>query len=181
MINSNWRKSLPASCLQMVENEEGLAQVLQQMGVQSGHNISFENFWTLINKQAVQLFGSTHKEKNTKCSCLLQWEPHPRPPTARRRHTWSDHGGALWGNKGNHQKKRFQSFVFVLQQYGGQLETTLLWILTSFSQNHFLSSEFNVQNISQTFTKIKQYFFSQAARIIFRTLSYKREVVGVWL
>ncbi|XP_068179008.1 S100 calcium binding protein V1 [Antennarius striatus] len=55
-----------------VENEEGLSQVLQQMGVQSGENISFENFWTLINKEAIQLFGTTHKEKNVKCGCLLQ-------------------------------------------------------------------------------------------------------------
>ncbi|CAJ1061255.1 hypothetical protein E3U43_021098 [Xyrichtys novacula] len=55
-----------------VEGDEGLGQVLQQMGVESGQNISFDNFWTLINKQAVQLFGSTHKERNIKCSCLLQ-------------------------------------------------------------------------------------------------------------
>ncbi|XP_051255376.1 uncharacterized protein LOC127362985 [Dicentrarchus labrax] len=55
-----------------VDNEDGLAQVLQQMDVQSGQNISFENFWTLINKQAIQLFGATHKEKNIKCNCLLQ-------------------------------------------------------------------------------------------------------------
>ncbi|TKS82774.1 hypothetical protein D9C73_016883 [Collichthys lucidus] len=47
-----------------VEQEEGLGRVLEQMGVQSGQNISFENFWTLINKQAVELFGATHKEKN---------------------------------------------------------------------------------------------------------------------
>ncbi|XP_074540122.1 S100 calcium binding protein V1 [Halichoeres trimaculatus] len=55
-----------------VEGEEGLAQVLQQMGVESGQDISFNHFWTLINKQAIDLFGSTHKEKNVKCSCLLQ-------------------------------------------------------------------------------------------------------------
>ncbi|KAM9353779.1 S100 calcium binding protein V1 [Symphorus nematophorus] len=64
-------KQLPGFA-KTVENEEGLAQVLQQMGVQSGQNISFENFWTLINKQAVQLFDTTHKEKKVKCSCLLQ-------------------------------------------------------------------------------------------------------------
>lgn len=61
------------SCLQTVEKEEGLGQVLQQMGVQSGQNISFENFWTLINKQAIQRFGATHKEKNVNCGCMLQW------------------------------------------------------------------------------------------------------------
>lgn len=64
--------SLPVSCLQTVETEEGLGQVLQQMGVQSGQNISFENFWTLINKQALQLFSATHKEKTINCGCLLQ-------------------------------------------------------------------------------------------------------------
>lgn len=64
----------PTSCLllQSAENEEALGQLLQQMGVQNGQNISFENFWALINKQAIQMFGSTHKEKNIKCGCLLQ-------------------------------------------------------------------------------------------------------------
>uniref|UniRef100_A0A669BBZ5 Uncharacterized LOC100711401 n=1 Tax=Oreochromis niloticus TaxID=8128 RepID=A0A669BBZ5_ORENI len=55
-----------------VENEEGLGKVLEQMGVQSGQSISFENFWKLINNQALQLFGTMHKEKGTKCTCLLQ-------------------------------------------------------------------------------------------------------------
>lgn len=56
-----------------VENEEALATVLKQMGVENGQNISFENFWTLINKQAVDLFSNTHKEKNIKCGgCLIQ-------------------------------------------------------------------------------------------------------------
>lgn len=65
---------IATSCLllQTAENEEALGQLLQQMGVQNGQNISFENFWTLINKQAIQMFGSTHKEKNIKCGCLLQ-------------------------------------------------------------------------------------------------------------
>ncbi|XP_051812749.1 uncharacterized protein LOC127536438 [Acanthochromis polyacanthus] len=55
-----------------VENEEGLGQVLEQMGVHSGQNISFDNFWKLINKQAVDLFSATYKEKSTMCNCLLQ-------------------------------------------------------------------------------------------------------------
>uniref|UniRef100_A0A1A7Y3M6 S100 calcium binding protein V1 n=1 Tax=Iconisemion striatum TaxID=60296 RepID=A0A1A7Y3M6_9TELE len=55
-----------------VENEEGLGQVLQQMQVQNGQNISFENFWSLINKQAVQMFSTMLKEKSVKCHCLLQ-------------------------------------------------------------------------------------------------------------
>uniref|UniRef100_A0A8D3DZD0 S100/CaBP-9k-type calcium binding subdomain domain-containing protein n=1 Tax=Scophthalmus maximus TaxID=52904 RepID=A0A8D3DZD0_SCOMX len=52
-------------------SDQGLTQVLDQMGVQGGENISFENLWTLINKQAVQLFKASHKE-NTNCGCLLQ-------------------------------------------------------------------------------------------------------------
>ncbi|XP_026173008.1 S100 calcium binding protein V1 [Mastacembelus armatus] len=55
-----------------VESEEGLSKVLQQMGVESGQNISFENFWSLINKQAVQMFGASQKDKSVKCTCLLQ-------------------------------------------------------------------------------------------------------------
>ncbi|KAM4735043.1 S100 calcium binding protein V1 [Anableps anableps] len=55
-----------------VESEEGLGQVLQQMGVESGQNICFENFWTLINQQALQTFNGAHKEKAIKCNCLLQ-------------------------------------------------------------------------------------------------------------
>ncbi|AWP15869.1 putative protein S100-A14-like [Scophthalmus maximus] len=63
-------KQLPGFA-KMVEGDQGLTQVLDQMGVQGGENISFENLWTLINKQAVQLFKASHKE-NTNCGCLLQ-------------------------------------------------------------------------------------------------------------
>uniref|UniRef100_A0A3Q2E0J6 S100/CaBP-9k-type calcium binding subdomain domain-containing protein n=1 Tax=Cyprinodon variegatus TaxID=28743 RepID=A0A3Q2E0J6_CYPVA len=59
-------------CLSTVESEEGLGHVLQQMGVTSGENISFEDVWTLINKQAVQVFKNTPPEKGVKCNCLLQ-------------------------------------------------------------------------------------------------------------
>ncbi|XP_072249308.1 S100 calcium binding protein V1 [Leuresthes tenuis] len=64
-------KQMPALA-KTVENEEGLGQVLQQMGVESGQNISFENFWSLINKQAVDVFKTLHKEKSIKCNCSLQ-------------------------------------------------------------------------------------------------------------
>ncbi|XP_042345104.1 protein S100-A10-like [Plectropomus leopardus] len=64
-------KELPGFA-KSVETEEGLGQVLEQMGIQKGQSISFENFWTLINKQAIQLFNSTYKEKSAKCGCLLQ-------------------------------------------------------------------------------------------------------------
>uniref|UniRef100_A0A3B3BFU8 S100/CaBP-9k-type calcium binding subdomain domain-containing protein n=1 Tax=Oryzias melastigma TaxID=30732 RepID=A0A3B3BFU8_ORYME len=55
-----------------VESEDGMAKVMQQMGVKSGENISFENFWKLFNNQAVELFKTMYKEKSPKCNCLLQ-------------------------------------------------------------------------------------------------------------
>uniref|UniRef100_A0A3B5AYF0 S100/CaBP-9k-type calcium binding subdomain domain-containing protein n=1 Tax=Stegastes partitus TaxID=144197 RepID=A0A3B5AYF0_9TELE len=64
-------KQMPALA-KTVENEEGLGQVLQQMDVHSGDNITFDNFWKLINKQAIDTFNATHKERSTKCTCLLQ-------------------------------------------------------------------------------------------------------------
>ncbi|XP_071759849.1 S100 calcium binding protein V1 [Centroberyx gerrardi] len=60
------------SMAKTVDNEEGLNQVLQQMGVESGQRVSFENFWTLIQQLATQQFSLMHKEKSVKCSCLLQ-------------------------------------------------------------------------------------------------------------
>ncbi|KAK5879483.1 hypothetical protein CesoFtcFv8_022594 [Champsocephalus esox] len=60
------------SCAKQVETEDGLVQVLDQMGVQGGDNISFQNFWTLINKQASDLFQSSEKNKPYTCTCLLQ-------------------------------------------------------------------------------------------------------------
>lgn len=85
-----------AVCLQTVENEEGLGKVLEQMDVQSGQNISFENFWKLINNQALQLFGTMHKEKGTKCTCLLQWALKPK-----RHHTWAQKHHT-WAQKHHH-------------------------------------------------------------------------------
>ncbi|KAM4580856.1 S100 calcium binding protein V1 [Odontesthes bonariensis] len=64
-------KQMPAVA-KTVENEEALGRVLQQMGVESGQNISFENFWSLINKQAIEVFGTMHKEKSINCNCSLQ-------------------------------------------------------------------------------------------------------------
>uniref|UniRef100_A0A665SW08 Protein S100-A14-like n=1 Tax=Echeneis naucrates TaxID=173247 RepID=A0A665SW08_ECHNA len=63
-------KQLPTFA-KTLDKEDSLGPVLEQMGVQSGQTISFQNFWTLINKQAIQLFDATHN-KNVKCSCLLQ-------------------------------------------------------------------------------------------------------------
>uniref|UniRef100_A0A3P9KLK1 S100/CaBP-9k-type calcium binding subdomain domain-containing protein n=1 Tax=Oryzias latipes TaxID=8090 RepID=A0A3P9KLK1_ORYLA len=55
-----------------MENEDGMAKVLQQMEVQKGQNISFDAFWKLFNNQAIELFKTMHKEKGAKCNCLLQ-------------------------------------------------------------------------------------------------------------
>ncbi|XP_068616069.1 protein S100-A14-like [Brachionichthys hirsutus] len=55
-----------------VDSEDGLSLVLQQMGVQKGDNISFESFWALINKEAIQVFSTVYKEKSVRCGCLLQ-------------------------------------------------------------------------------------------------------------
>ncbi|XP_037532616.1 S100 calcium binding protein V2 [Nematolebias whitei] len=64
-------KQMPAIS-KTVENEEGLGQVLQHMEVQNGQNISFQNFWKLIDKQAGQLFNALPKDKGIKCTCQLQ-------------------------------------------------------------------------------------------------------------
>ncbi|XP_029928566.1 S100 calcium binding protein V1 [Myripristis murdjan] len=64
-------KQLP-SFAETLDSEDGLSQVLQHMGVQSGQSISFENFWTLVQQLAGQQFQLLHKDKSVKCSCLLQ-------------------------------------------------------------------------------------------------------------
>ncbi|XP_075873198.1 S100 calcium binding protein V1 [Nelusetta ayraudi] len=64
-------QQLPAVA-KAAEGGGGLDSLLQKMEVESGQNISFENFWTLINNQAVQVFGAADKVKNIKCGCLLQ-------------------------------------------------------------------------------------------------------------
>lgn len=57
----------------IMQGEEGVAQLLQRMGVPSGGVVTFKNMWTLINDRAVQLFQlQKGNEKSVKCSCLLQ-------------------------------------------------------------------------------------------------------------
>lgn len=72
-----------------VEDEESLHQLLQKMGVESGQNVSFENFWKFINQQAIDLFHTMYKEKKINCSCVLQW-----PFSLETLHL-PDHQGAL--------------------------------------------------------------------------------------
>ncbi|KAM8826518.1 S100 calcium binding protein V1 isoform 2-T2 [Synchiropus picturatus] len=55
-----------------MEGDGGLEKVMQMMGVENDQNISFDNFWNLVHKQAVQAFNSTYKEPDAKCNCSLQ-------------------------------------------------------------------------------------------------------------
>uniref|UniRef100_A0A3B4ALU7 S100/CaBP-9k-type calcium binding subdomain domain-containing protein n=1 Tax=Periophthalmus magnuspinnatus TaxID=409849 RepID=A0A3B4ALU7_9GOBI len=52
-----------------LESDDGMGKLLQKMGVQSGQEVSFENFWSLINSQATTLFDATPKEKGVNCTC----------------------------------------------------------------------------------------------------------------
>ncbi|XP_062279221.1 protein S100-A13-like [Scomber scombrus] len=62
---------LPAFA-KVLQSEDGLDQLMQTMDVEDRQNISFQNFWTLINEWAVQLFDSSHGDKTARCTCLLQ-------------------------------------------------------------------------------------------------------------
>ena len=55
-----------------MQSQAGLDQLMQTMDIEDRQNISFQNFWTLINERAVQLFDSSHGDKTTRCTCLLQ-------------------------------------------------------------------------------------------------------------
>ncbi|XP_017568561.1 protein S100-A13-like [Pygocentrus nattereri] len=63
-------KELPT----MVKNageQEGLNELLKEMGVEEGHGVTFENFWVLVNSLASTQFGLLQKDKSVKCTCLL--------------------------------------------------------------------------------------------------------------
>ncbi|XP_034021296.1 uncharacterized protein LOC117505873 isoform X2 [Thalassophryne amazonica] len=64
-------KQLPLLSKTVAECEGGVQQLLQTMGVERGQSISFENFWILINQEAIRVFGVMSKEKTTKCNCVL--------------------------------------------------------------------------------------------------------------
>ncbi|KAM6968038.1 S100 calcium binding protein V1 [Aplochiton taeniatus] len=56
------------------EGEGGVAtQLLEQMGVANGQEVTFENFWNLVQHLAVNLYDKQKPDhKTVKCSCLLQ-------------------------------------------------------------------------------------------------------------
>ncbi|CAL9706090.1 unnamed protein product [Knipowitschia caucasica] len=56
---------------QSLQGEEGVGALLKKMGVQSGEDVTFENFWNLINSQASGLFQATPKEVGSTCTCAL--------------------------------------------------------------------------------------------------------------
>uniref|UniRef100_A0A4W5PLI7 S100 calcium binding protein V1 n=1 Tax=Hucho hucho TaxID=62062 RepID=A0A4W5PLI7_9TELE len=53
-------------------DEQGLSQLLQQIGVKDGKGVSFENFWNLVQTLATIQYGQRSQEKTIKCNCVLQ-------------------------------------------------------------------------------------------------------------
>uniref|UniRef100_A0A673Z1F3 S100 calcium binding protein V1 n=1 Tax=Salmo trutta TaxID=8032 RepID=A0A673Z1F3_SALTR len=53
-------------------DEQGLSQLLQQIGVKDGRGVSFENFWSLVQTLATIQYGQRSQEKTIKCNCVLQ-------------------------------------------------------------------------------------------------------------
>ncbi|XP_020353039.2 uncharacterized protein LOC109901451 isoform X1 [Oncorhynchus kisutch] len=53
-------------------DEQGLSQLLQQIGVKDGRGVSFENFWNLVQTLATIQYGQRSQEKTIKCNCVLQ-------------------------------------------------------------------------------------------------------------
>ncbi|KAI1901454.1 hypothetical protein AGOR_G00034600 [Albula goreensis] len=52
-------------------SEQGLGELLQQMGVKEGEGISFKHFWSLIQSLATSQHGLLSRAKTTKCGCVL--------------------------------------------------------------------------------------------------------------
>ncbi|KAM6958781.1 S100 calcium binding protein V2 [Aplochiton taeniatus] len=52
-------------------SEQGMGEVLRQMGVPNGEGISFTHFWNFIQSLATQQYGQLSGEKVSKCSCIL--------------------------------------------------------------------------------------------------------------
>ncbi|KPP67653.1 protein S100-A1 protein4-like [Scleropages formosus] len=52
-------------------SEQGMAEILQQMGVKDGEGISFKNFWSLIQSVATKQFSALSPENSAKCTCRL--------------------------------------------------------------------------------------------------------------
>ncbi|KAL2080660.1 hypothetical protein ACEWY4_024453 [Coilia grayii] len=51
--------------------DAGMGEILQQMGVNDGEDISFKHFWNLIQTLATSQHGLLSHEKVSKCGCVL--------------------------------------------------------------------------------------------------------------
>jgi len=71
-LNSEQFEKLATKQLPTMTKADGVNQLLLQMGVENGQSVSFENFWTLVQSLATQLYGLKSNEKTAKCTCLLQ-------------------------------------------------------------------------------------------------------------
>ena len=54
-----------------MDEEGGLQKLLTQIGVEEGQDVTFENFWTLVQKQATDQFAQGANEKVVRCSCTI--------------------------------------------------------------------------------------------------------------
>ncbi|CAB1320885.1 unnamed protein product [Coregonus sp. 'balchen'] len=52
-------------------SEQGLGEVMKQMGVPDGEGITFKHFWGLIQSLATTQYGRLSSEKVSKCDCVL--------------------------------------------------------------------------------------------------------------
>ncbi|KAL4624815.1 protein S100-A1 protein4-like [Arapaima gigas] len=52
-------------------SEQGISELLQQMGVKDGESISFKNFWNLVQSLATKQHSLLNQANSTKCSCRL--------------------------------------------------------------------------------------------------------------
>ncbi|XP_012684382.1 protein S100-A14 [Clupea harengus] len=52
-------------------SDAGMGEILQQMGVKDGEDISFKHFWNLIQTMATNQHGLLSHEKVSKCGCVL--------------------------------------------------------------------------------------------------------------
>uniref|UniRef100_A0A8C6UD44 S100/CaBP-9k-type calcium binding subdomain domain-containing protein n=1 Tax=Neogobius melanostomus TaxID=47308 RepID=A0A8C6UD44_9GOBI len=63
---------MPALSKTLQADDGALGKLLEKMGVQNGQDVSFQNFWSLINSQATALFDASPKSKGMNCTCSLQ-------------------------------------------------------------------------------------------------------------
>ncbi|KAM7383729.1 hypothetical protein PAMA_011200 [Pampus argenteus] len=53
-----------------IDTEQGMGEVLQEMGVGDGESISFKHFWNLIQLIATKQHGLLSDQRGASCSCL---------------------------------------------------------------------------------------------------------------